>query len=118
MSGRSLHKSNRELASSLLYVAVTTCLVIVLTSPTARVGATTVHTASDPGPRIGDAGIGGPLPSLTVEQLKYFQDGLARFIAFDSVGGTIPGATSSGLGPTYNATSVVRHTDRRLSSAA
>jgi CxxC motif-containing protein (DUF1111 family) len=105
MSRRSLHEANRELASSLLYVAVYTCVVIVLSSPTPRVGATTVHAASDPGPRIGDAGIGAPLPSLTVEQLKYFQDGLARFIAFDSVGGTIPGATSSGLGPTYNATS-------------
>jgi hypothetical protein len=43
--------------------------------------------------------------SLSAEQLAYFQDGLSRFEAIDSVGGVIPGETDSGLGPTFNADS-------------
>jgi CxxC motif-containing protein (DUF1111 family) len=61
--------------------------------------------AKDPGARAASASPGAPLSSLSAEQLAYFQDGLSRFEAIDSVGGAIPGETDSGLGPTFNANS-------------
>jgi hypothetical protein len=51
------------------------------------------------------ASAGAPLSRLSAEQLAYFQDGLSRFEAIDSVGGAIPGETDSGLGPTFNTNS-------------
>ncbi len=59
-------------------------------------------TARDPGARIGTDSAGKPLPSLSADELAYFNDGLARFNEVDSVDGTEPGATGRGLGPTFN----------------
>jgi CxxC motif-containing protein (DUF1111 family) len=71
----------------------------------ANVGAASSPAAKDPGVRAASASAGAPLSSLSAEQLAYFQDGLSRFEAIDSVGGAIPGETDSGLGPTYNSNS-------------
>jgi CxxC motif-containing protein (DUF1111 family) len=71
----------------------------------ANAGAASGPAAKDPGVRAASASAGAPLASLSAEQLAYFQDGLSRFEAIDSVGGAIPGETDSGLGPTFNANS-------------
>lgn len=61
-----------------------------------------VWAQSDPGPRSGPANGGTPLPGLTQGELAYFTAGLARFTEVDSVKGTQPGATGTGLGPRFN----------------
>jgi CxxC motif-containing protein (DUF1111 family) len=43
-----------------------------------------------------------PLQGLTPSELASFQEGLRRFNEIDSVTGTQPGATGSGLGPRFN----------------
>lgn len=63
---------------------------------------------TDPGPRPGAPGAppaGAPLPGLDPSQIAYFNAGLARFTEIDSVSGTQPGATGSGLGPRFNSNS-------------
>jgi hypothetical protein len=65
----------------------------------------TTTTALDPGPRVGGVTTGNPPATLTPAQLLYFQDGLSRFLALDSVSGTALGETDSGLGPGYNSNS-------------
>jgi CxxC motif-containing protein (DUF1111 family) len=57
----------------------------------------------DPGPRPGSAGAGGTYPTLSADQLTFFNQSLARFQAVDSVSGTIE--KGSGLGPTFNGNS-------------
>jgi CxxC motif-containing protein (DUF1111 family) len=57
---------------------------------------------TDPGVRGGAAGAGGPIPGLTVQEGKFFEEGQARFLEIDSVSGTIPGETGVGLGPRFN----------------
>lgn len=56
----------------------------------------------DPGPRPGPPNGGRPLPGLSSAALAYFNAGLARFTEVDSVSGTQPGATGTGLGPRFN----------------
>jgi CxxC motif-containing protein (DUF1111 family) len=45
---------------------------------------------------------GAPLPGLSAAELAFFTEGLSRFREIDSVSGTQPGATGSGLGPRFN----------------
>ena len=45
-------------------------------------------TARDPGARTGTDSAGKSLPSLSADELAYFNDGLARFNEVDSVGGS------------------------------
>jgi CxxC motif-containing protein (DUF1111 family) len=86
--------------------------VIVLALTTAAIAQT------DPGPRGGAAGAGGPLASVAAGQcagapptltptacdiLNFFNDGLDRFAEVDSVSGTIE--EGIGLGPRYNSRS-------------
>lgn len=61
--------------------------------------------AQDPGPRSGGVNAGTPLATLNAAQLTFFQNGLARFLQTDSVGGTMPGEPGLGLGPGFNANS-------------
>jgi len=61
----------------------------------ANAGAASGPAAKDSGVRAASASAGAPLASLSAEQLAYFQDGLSRFEAIDSVGGAIPGETGS-----------------------
>jgi CxxC motif-containing protein (DUF1111 family) len=79
-------------------------LILVSTGPTPTVNALGAA-ATDPGIRSGAANAGAPLSGLSASELAYFQDGLSRFTAADSVSGTISGETDSGLGPAYNANS-------------
>jgi CxxC motif-containing protein (DUF1111 family) len=57
---------------------------------------------TDPGPRPGPPTPSRPLPGLSAAALAYFNAGLARFTEIDSVSGTQPGATGTGLGPRFN----------------
>jgi len=45
---------------------------------------------------------GGAIQGLTASELAYFTEGATRFRARDSVTGTEPGTTDSGLGPRFN----------------
>jgi CxxC motif-containing protein (DUF1111 family) len=56
----------------------------------------------DPGVRTGPAGAGGPAASLTGSELNLFTTGKLTFNEVDSVFGTLPGETDSGLGPSFN----------------
>jgi CxxC motif-containing protein (DUF1111 family) len=55
----------------------------------------------DPGVRAGAAGAGTPLTGLTADETAFFQDGLARFAAVESV----TGGKNNGLGPRFNSNS-------------
>ncbi|HUO33893.1 MAG TPA: di-heme oxidoredictase family protein [Candidatus Acidoferrum sp.] len=70
-------------------------------------GQTTASSTSarDPGLRAGAPNAGGPLGTLTADQLQYFEDGQNRFIEVDSVSGTAPGEPGTGLGPSFNSNS-------------
>src|SRR5262249_17360230 len=61
--------------------------------------------ATDPGPRGGAAGAGGPFSGLGATEQGIFNQALARFQEVDSVSGTVPGEDGSGLGPTFNGNS-------------
>jgi CxxC motif-containing protein (DUF1111 family) len=60
---------------------------------------------SDPGPRGGPAGAGGPYPTLSPSEKLFFAQALNRFQEIDSVTGTEPGTNGGGLGPTFNGNS-------------
>ena len=60
---------------------------------------------TDPGPRGGAAGAGGPFPSLDAQEQAVFGSAQAVFQEIDSVSGTVAGEPGVGLGPTFNANS-------------
>ena len=64
--------------------------------------ATLIQPAKDPGVRGGAPGAGTALSGLTPAQLAQFQAAQAVFAEVDSVSGTMPGETGSGLGPSFN----------------
>ena len=66
---------------------------------------TMLSAQTDPGPRPGAAGAGGAYPTLSANEKAFFTSALATFNEVDSVSGTIPGETGSGLGPTFNGNS-------------
>jgi CxxC motif-containing protein (DUF1111 family) len=55
---------------------------------------------SDPGPRSGTAGVGGPIAGLTSAELSAFRTTLTTFSEVSSVSGTL--SEGKGLGPTFN----------------
>ncbi len=57
---------------------------------------------SDPGPRGGTAGAGGPLLNLKPEAQALFDQAQMAFQEVQSVSGDIEGEDSGGLGPTFN----------------
>ena len=61
--------------------------------------------ASDPGPRGGAAGAGGPLAGLTTDEINFFSEAREVFKEVDSVSGAVAGEEGTGLGPTFNANS-------------
>ena len=61
--------------------------------------------ATDPGPRGGHPGAGGPLAGLDQDERTFFTDGRDRFVEVDSVSGAVAGEDGHGLGPTFNANS-------------
>jgi len=84
----------RKLVVGIVTVAVVTCAS--LSSQAAR-------NPADPGVRSGDAAAGGPLSGLTADETAFFEDGLSRFVAIESVSG----GPNSGLGPRFNSISCV-----------
>ncbi len=60
---------------------------------------------TDPGPRGGAAGAGGPLAGLSANESAFFTAAKARFGEVDSVQGTIAGEGGVGLGPRFNGNS-------------
>jgi len=59
----------------------------------------------DPGPRAGASGAGGYYYSLNANEQMFFTQAQSRFQEIDSVSGSMPGETGSGLGPTFNGNS-------------
>ncbi|HSY52981.1 MAG TPA: di-heme oxidoredictase family protein [Opitutaceae bacterium] len=57
---------------------------------------------TDPGVRSGSADAGNMLPGLTTDQSNAFVIAQTTFGEVDSVSGTLPGETGSGLGPSFN----------------
>jgi CxxC motif-containing protein (DUF1111 family) len=68
-------------------------------------GTLDLRAQTDPGPRGGSSGAGGPYPSLNSNEQFFFSQALARFKEIDSVTGTQPGTSGGGLGPTFNGNS-------------
>src|SRR5438445_13594866 len=73
--------------------------------PAIKIGAQT-----DPGPRAGASGAGGPIPGLSANEAAFFAGGLADFIQAQSVRGPQPNQpdttdTGGGLGPRFNSDS-------------
>jgi hypothetical protein len=60
---------------------------------------------TDPGPRAGAAGAGGPYSGLNTNERAFFTAGRSVFAEVDSVRGTIAGEEGVGLGPTFNGNS-------------
>ncbi len=65
----------------------------------------TCFAQKDPGPRGGPPSAGGPLPALTIYEQFIFGQAANVFQEVDSVSGTIPGQSGTGLGPTFNGNS-------------
>ena len=62
----------------------------------------TVSAQVDPGPRGGPPGAGGPVPTLNVNETRFWDGGLAQFQIVFSVSGTVAGEPGVGLGPGFN----------------
>jgi len=62
----------------------------------------TVLAQVDPGPRGGAPGAGGPVPTLNVNETRFWDGGLAQFQIVFSVSGTVAGEPGVGLGPGFN----------------
>jgi len=60
---------------------------------------------TDPGPRAGPAGAGGPFASLNAAERAAFAATLGVFAEVDSVSGGVAGEDGVGLGPTFNGNS-------------
>src|SRR5258706_8032635 len=58
---------------------------------------TAIQAQTDPGPRLGAAGAGGPIAGLSGSQSSYFTEGQTRFQEVEGV--------AQGLGPRFNSTS-------------
>jgi CxxC motif-containing protein (DUF1111 family) len=64
-----------------------------------------VNAQVDPGPRGGAAGAGSYYYTLNSNEQNFFTQAQLRFQEVDSVSGTMPNETGSGLGPTFNGNS-------------
>jgi len=62
-------------------------------------------TAHDPGVRSDAVDAGKPVTGLSAAEAAAFTDGQARFVALNSVSGTLPGESDNGLGPRFNSNS-------------
>jgi len=62
----------------------------------------TLSAQVDPGPRGGAPGAGGPVPTLNLNETRFWDGGLAQFQVVFSVSGTVPGEPGVGLGPGFN----------------
>ena len=62
----------------------------------------TTSLGTDPGPRAGAAGAGGPVTTLDSDETAFFTAARTVFAEVDSVSGTLSGEPGAGLGPTFN----------------
>jgi CxxC motif-containing protein (DUF1111 family) len=67
--------------------------------------ANATHAQTDPGPRTGAAGAGGPITNMDADHTTVFTNARVRFQEIDSVAGGVTGEPGLGLGPTFNANS-------------
>jgi CxxC motif-containing protein (DUF1111 family) len=67
--------------------------------------ATAAIAQTDPGPRSGASGAGGPLPGLAPADVSFFTAARGVFTEVDSVKGAVTGEPGVGLGPTFNGNS-------------
>jgi len=98
----------RNLVCAVAAVLLGLAGAVILETQTGTASAQTAAATTavkDPGVRTGSVGAGAPLSGLTSAEMQFFQDGLARFVATDSVSGAEPGASDGGLGPTFNSNS-------------
>ncbi len=72
---------------------------------TITLGAAIALAQTDPGPRGGPPSAGGKFQSLNPTESFFFQQATQVFKEVDSVSGTLPGESGSGLGPTFNGNS-------------
>lgn len=59
----------------------------------------------DPGPRGGPPDAGGPFPTLSLTERRFFNQARGVFEEVDSVQGALPGEPGKGLGPVFNGNS-------------
>ena len=92
-------------------IAILICGFVALPETAGAQGVTALSLSSplpgkpksvDPGPRGGPAGAGGPLADLGAADQQLFAAARNRFQQVDSVSGTVPGETGSGLRPRFN----------------
>src|ERR1700694_1041100 len=86
----------REQRSTIKHLAFCAIAITCLLSGTA------LQAQVDPGPRGGPPGAGGPVPTLNLNETRFWDGGLAKFQIVFSVAGTIPGEPGVGLGPAFN----------------
>ena len=89
----------REQRSTIKHLAFCAIAITCLLSGTA------LQAQVDPGPRGGPPGAGGPVPTLNLNETRFWDGGLAKFQIVFSVAGTIPGEPGVGLGPAFNGNS-------------
>jgi CxxC motif-containing protein (DUF1111 family) len=92
-SGGAVMRNTRHAVRRLILRTVATAVVICASAISQAAKA-----PADPGVRGGTPGAGGPLQGLTADETAFFQDGLTRFVAIESVSG----GPNNGLGPRFN----------------
>src|SRR6266851_7164079 len=90
----SRNRCNHQMA---LIQSIALCLIVG--------GAGGVLAQTDPGPRGGTKGAGGPFSGLNANEQAFFNAARGRFQEIDSVSGAVAGEAGVGLGPTFNANS-------------
>jgi len=94
--------STLRFAKWLIPLSLTTFSVaVLLNAQQAPTSANNIN-VKDPGVRGGAAGAGGAIAGLKPPEATLFTDGQGRFTEVDSVSGTLPGESGSGLGPSFN----------------
>ncbi len=89
VKNRRKQRSSRKAFSCLIATAFLLC-------------GTVLQAQVDPGPRGGAPGAGGPVPTLNVNETRFWDGGLLQFQVVFSVSGTIAGEPGVGLGPGFN----------------
>jgi CxxC motif-containing protein (DUF1111 family) len=89
------------------YMAIHTHRFLIILSGLLAVSAALGQPAPPPPPPANGTPAGDVIQGVTASELAYFTEGATRFREVDSVSGTQPGATGSGLGPRFNLNSCV-----------
>src|SRR5260370_24816595 len=87
----SRNRCNHQMA---LIQSIALCLIVG--------GAGSVLAQTDPGPRGGTKGAGGPFSGLNANEQAFFNAARGPFQQIDSVAGPVPGEPRVRLGPPFN----------------